>query len=375
MPHRHHINPPLSIYRKIAFSFIVLTVILIGVVFYFTLSYSYITITPRAKEVSTDFNFIMVEDASAQKPEEGIFAGKIINETLSGEKEFIATGSQQVSSEFIGQVKLFNKLSADQILIVKTRLLSPDGILFRLKNQVGIPGNGSVIADVYPDDLTKTAAVAGTKFTIPGLSQNMQQFVYAEAVSDFLASGQSVKVITQEDLDKAVVSYSDELAQQTVKDADFNMSKILSKEVVSKEFNQKAGDQAVNFKINLKIKVIGVIFDERQVKTFAQKTLDGQVTSDYQLVSDSSGQLIYEIEKTDLANKLVQIKSNIKGMTIISENSQILDRDKLIRMSQQDLKSYLENFDNIEKVEISFFPSWSKKMPFFQDHIIIQVVQ
>ncbi|MCX6744414.1 MAG: hypothetical protein NTX82_02730 [Candidatus Parcubacteria bacterium] len=373
MPQRHHINPPLSIYRKIAFSFIVLTVILIGVVFYFTLSYSYITITPNAKEVSTDFNFIIVEDSNAQKPDEGIFAGQIINQTLGGEKEFDATGSQQVSSEFIGKVKLLNKLSSDQILIVKTRLLSPEGNIFRLKNQVEIPANGSIVTDVYPDDLTKTTATAGTKFTVPGLSQNMQQFISAEAVSDFLASGQMLKVVSQEDLDKAVVSYADELAQQAVKDADDNMAKILSKEVVAKEFSQKAGDQADKLKLKLNIKVIGVIFDENQVKTFAKKTLEGQVTADYQLVSDSSDQLIYEIEKTDLANKLVQIKSNVKGMTVISENSQILDREKLIRMSQDDLKSYLENFDSVEKVEISFFPSWAKKMPFFQDHIIIKV--
>ncbi|MCX6743630.1 MAG: hypothetical protein NT116_05355 [Candidatus Parcubacteria bacterium] len=354
MPHRHHINPPLSIYRKIAFSFIVLTIILIGVVFYFTLSYSYITITPKEKEVSTDFNFIIVEDTD-------------------GEKELDATGSQQVSSEFSGKVKLINKLGATQSLIVKTRLLSPDGTLFRLKNQTEIPAGGSQVADVYPDDPTKTTATNGTKFTIPGLSQNMQQFVYAEADGDFISAGQVFKVVSQEDLDKAVSSYADELAQQALKDADPNMAKILSKEIITKEFSQKAGDQIDKFKIKLNIKVIGVIFDENQVKTFAKKTLDGQVTADYQLISDSSDQLIYEIEKTDLANRLVQIKSNIKGMMIISENSQILDRDKLIRMSQQDLKSYLENFDNIERVDINFFPSWAKKMPFFQDHIIIKI--
>lgn len=375
MHHRRHINPPLSIYRKIAFSFIVLTVIVIGVIFYFTLSYSYITITPNEKEVNTDFNFIIVEDPEAEKSEEGIFSGTIVNQELENEKEFDSTGSFQLSGDFSGKVKLFNKLTQLQTLIVKTRLLSPDGTLFRLKNQVAIPAGGSIETEVYPDDPAKATATMGTKFTIPGLSQNLQSLVYAEAISDFRVSGDTVKVITQDDLDKAVIAYADELAQELVKDTATDKAKILSKEVISKEFSNKVDDQVDKFKLKLRIKVIGVIFDETQVKKYSKQVLDGQVTADYQLISDSSGSLIYEIEKTDLVNRIVQIKSNIKGISIISENSQILDRDKLIRLSQDELKAYLENFDDIASVEISFFPSWAKKMPFFQDHIIIRVVQ
>lgn len=373
MLRKKHINPPLDIYKKIALSFIILTLILIVVIFYFTLSYSYITIFPKNKEIATDYNFIIVEDAAAANPSDGIFTGKIVNQTLEGEKEFAASGTKMLAGDVAGKVKIYNNLSRSQILIATTRLLSPEGIIFRLKSRVEIPSKGTVEAEVYPDDPTKLLALAGTKFTVPGLSPSLQSIVYAEAVEDFKATGQEVKVISQEDMDNALTLYSDELSQQLVKDEDASKMKILSKEVITQEYSHKVGDQIDNFKIKLGIKVIGVIFDDQPVRAFAKKTLEDLVPADQQLISESSDKLVYEIEKTDLVNKIAQVKGNIKGLIVISETSQILDRDKLMGLNLDELKAYLENFEDIEQVEINFFPSWVKKMPFFQDHIIIKV--
>ena len=152
MLRKRHINPPLDIYKKIALSFIVLTLVLIVVIFYFTLSYAYITIFPKNKEVATNFNFIIVEDSVATNVSDGIFIGKIINQTLEGEKEFPTSGSTILTGDTAGKVKITNNLSTSQILIINTRLLSPDGILFRLKNRVEVPANGTLETEVYPDD-------------------------------------------------------------------------------------------------------------------------------------------------------------------------------------------------------------------------------
>ncbi|OGY42068.1 MAG: hypothetical protein A2Y67_03250 [Candidatus Buchananbacteria bacterium RBG_13_39_9] len=375
MAHKRHINPPLNIYRKIALSFIILTIILIGVIFYFTLSYSYISITPKEEAVNSDFNFIIVEDDKAVNSEEGIFIGKIINETFEGEKEFAATGAKQLVGEMAGTVEIFNKLSVNQSLIINTRLLSPEGILFRLKNRVDVPAGKSIKTDVYPDDLSKTVATAGTKFTLPGLSPNLQQLIYAAAVNDFKVAGQEVKVISAEDLDNSVNSLGDELAQQLIKDEDVNKAKILNKEILSKEFSNKVDDQTDKFTTKISIKVIGVIFDEQPAKDYAKKILGASIPADKQLMANNSDKMVYQLDNTDLVNKIAQIKGNIKGIMIISENSQILDKDKLSRLSSDELKAYLENFNEIEKVEIKYFPSWMKKMPFFKDHIIIQLIK
>ena len=226
------INPPLNIYKKIALSFIILTLLLIAVIFYFTLSYAYITIYPAEQEVKTDFNFVIVEDAELVDAKEGIFIGQIVNETLEGEKTFTTTGTKQVFEDVVGEVKIINNLSRDQILVATTRLLTPDGILFRLQNRVNVPGRGSLIAEVYADDPSKPLAKAGTKFTIPGLSQSLQELVYAETDKDFKAEGVTVKAISQAEVDQAIESLAKDLAQQVFKEENVSKTKILTKEII-----------------------------------------------------------------------------------------------------------------------------------------------
>ncbi|MCX6740729.1 MAG: hypothetical protein NTZ49_05910 [Candidatus Parcubacteria bacterium] len=374
MTHRHHINPPLNIYRKIALGFIVITAILIGVIFYFALSYAYITVYPKSQEVNTDFNFIVVENPQNVNLEEGIIVGKIINEELEDERTFPSTGTKiLMDNDIVGRVRITNNLTKSQALVATTRLLTADNILFRLKNRVDIPAKSSIEAEVYADDPSQPLSKSGTKFTIPGLSSALQILVYAEAISDFNASGQPVLVVSQEDLDKALALMSDELAQKSIKDIPAETAKVLSKEIISQEFSNKVGDQVNNFKIKLKLRVKGVTFNQGDVKKFSQKALQSIIPTDKQVVADNSDKLIIELDKIDTTNRLAQLKSNVKGVVIISENSQILDRDKLIRLKLDEIKAYLENFEDIEKVEISFFPKWVKKMPFFQDHIIIRV--
>lgn len=374
MPSRKKsINPPLHVYKKLAISFVVLTLILIAVIFYFTLSYAYVTVYPKPQEVSTDFNFLIAEDESLQNEKEGLFKGEIINQTFEGEKKVATTGTKNIYTDVVGKVKIINDLSSDQILIQKTRLLTPDGILFRIRDRVTVPGGGSIETFVYPDDSTKPLATVGTKFTLPGLSESLQKLIYAEALDDFSAEGVKIKAIAQGEFEQAVAAYSKELAQQVFAEDNADKVKILTQEVIDKQFSNKLGDEVDEFTVKLKVKVIGVMFDGEPVRNFAKQALESVLNIDKELLSDTSDQLIYEVENYDLDNKLVKVKSSVKGIAIISENSDILDRNKLIKLKLDEIKAYLENFDDIEKVEVGFFPSWLKKIPRFQDHIIIKI--
>lgn len=370
---RHAINPPLNIYKKLALSFIVLTAILLGIIFYFTFSYAYITITPKSQDIATDFNFVIVEDDAAVNVDEGIFLGKIVNQEVSGNKTVDATGSKPVSGETVGMVKIFNNQARAQTLIATTRLLTAENALYRIKNRVVIPAKSSIETEVYPDDANQPLVTAGTKFMVPGLSQSMQKVVYAEAINDFKLAGQMLKAVTQEDLNNGLAVLSDELAQKLFTDDESGKVKILSKEVLEKSFSKNTGDIADNFTVSLKMKVVGVIFDDKPVKDFAVKVLEGMVAGDKQVVNTNSENLIYEVEKYDLDNKSAQIKSNIKGQVILSENSPILEKENLIKLNSDELRAYLQNFEDIQSVDINFFPSWMKKMPSFTDHIIIRI--
>ncbi|MDD5341229.1 MAG: hypothetical protein PHC97_02195 [Patescibacteria group bacterium] len=371
---RHAINPPLNIYKKLALSFIVLTAILLGVIFYYSFSYAYITIFPNAQNIATDFNFIIVQDTKAVNEAEGVFLGKIINQTVEGQKTYNSTGSAAVSKGVVGTVKITSTLSRAQILIATTRLLASDNTLYHIKDRVVVPKTGSIEVTVYPDKPDQALAKAGTKFTIPGLSKDLQQIITGEAVADFNAQT-TVKVVSQKDIDDAVAALTNELSQKAIAAEDADKTQLLQKIVLEKSLNHKAGDEAGSFVLNLAVKVDGAVFDDKPVKDFAIHALASMVPEDKKLSQTNGDNLSYELEKIDLKNNSAQVKSNINGKIVISENSPILAKDKLMKLSVSQLQTYLENFSDIQKVEITFFPSWLKKMPSFADHIIIRISQ
>ena len=368
------INPPMNIYKKIAISFIVLTLILIGVIFYFTLSYAYIDIYPAKSEANTDFTFIITEDQETEKIEDGIFVGEVVNEIYEGEKVFKTTGTKTVFSDIVGEVIVYNDLQTEQSLVATTRLLTADNELYRIKEQIRIPANQSVKVQVYAGEGTDLVNIKDkTKFTVPGLSENLQKYVYAEAAGDFNALGTQIKAISEEEQKQALEIYAQELADQIFTAENADKMKILSKEILSREFSNQVGEEVDEFSLKLEVKVVGVIFDEEIVKKFAVKMLEGQIPLDKELVAITTDSFIYEIDNYDLDNNLAQVKSNIGGVSVISENSPLIDKDKLINLSFDEIEAYLENLEDIEKVEVKFYPQFIKKIPFFQDHIIIRI--
>jgi hypothetical protein len=373
--HKHSINPPLNIYKKIALSFIVLTLLLIAVIFYFTLTYAYINVYPKPQEISTPFNFIITSSDNLKNDQEGIFAGQVISQTVSGEKQLATTGTVSLPGSIVGQVRILNNLSKNQTLIATTRLLTADNILYRIKNRVDVPAKGSIVTDVYPDDATKPLAKSGTVFTIPGLDKNLQAYITGEATADFKTGGTVVKAISQTEMNKAADDFASELSKQLVNDDNSGKVSIITNQILEKTFDQKAGDQVDSYKLNLKINVVGVVFDGQTVKDYAAKVLESLVPTDKQLITVDTEALNYKIEKFDLKNKLAQLSGSIKGTTALNEDSPVLDRNNFAKMSFDQIKAYLENFEEIDRVDISSFPSFVKSLPYFQDHIIIRIVK
>src|SRR5680860_606689 len=179
-------SPPLHVYRRIATTFIAITIVLVFVIFYFTLTYAFVSIKPNPQEASYDYNITVTEDESKADLEKGVFAGTIINQEVQAERVFASTGQRSVVSEATGRVVISSTHSRAQPLVRTTRLLTSDNVLFRISESVVVPPGESVEVDVYQDDPEEPVSVkADDKFTIPGLNIDLQEIIYAEALSDF----------------------------------------------------------------------------------------------------------------------------------------------------------------------------------------------
>src|SRR3989339_722163 len=120
----------LKIYQRIAVAFVFATFFLLVAVLYLSISRATITITPTPKIVSIDADVQVV----AAPSEAGELSGIVLNERLSASKIYVlpSEGASAVEAKAGGTVTLINETNTDQPLVATTRLLSEEGVLFRI---------------------------------------------------------------------------------------------------------------------------------------------------------------------------------------------------------------------------------------------------
>lgn len=100
-----------------------------------------------------------------------------VERTVSGSYEHEATAVDGIAE---GTFELVNETGNAQVLVATTRLLSEDGVLFRLKDRVSVPAGGRITATAAADQPGASGNVGPGRFTIPGLSTAQQSVIYAE---------------------------------------------------------------------------------------------------------------------------------------------------------------------------------------------------
>lgn len=244
---------------------------------------------------------------------------RVIETDVAATQTFPATGKGPAPGTggiAIGTLKLINKTSQPMSLIVKTRCLSKDGVLFRLKGPATIPANGSVEAEVYADQPGPSGDIGPTTFTIPGLSADVQKVVYAESSGRMSGggSGETAKAVTADDVSKAKTVLADRLKAEAMDNLKAMAAKtelVLAELVTSQELSGKApaaGTVSADFslKLSLRFRALLVPTDEIDKLLADQLKLKlpaGAVIADYGL-----GQAQYTVEAYDPATDLAEVR-------------------------------------------------------------------
>lgn len=367
-------SPPLDIYRKIATFFIVVTIVLVGVIFYFTLTYAFVTIVPNEQLVKYDTNITVSTDKIKEDIEKGVFNGSIIKQELTAKDTFTATGHKSFQKNVKGRVVIISTNNKDQALIKTTRLLTDKNVLFRLSENVIVPANGRVETDVYPDNVDLPVDVAaGTKMTIPGLRQEMQLLIYAQALQAFEGESVEVTYVTNEDIDKAIATLTDKLTAQVTSAVPAETKLVLKTEVISKEVSALADQQVDKFTVNLKSGFTGVVMSKDTIDSYIVRMVETSLSDELQLNKVDQTATKFEIESVDADNLTAHLKAHIEASMILRKDATILAKDKMVKLSKGELISYLQNFKEIKSADVRFFPFWVHKVPSFTDHIIIEI--
>jgi hypothetical protein len=366
-------------YKKLLLGFVIVTVILIIVVLYFSASRAVISVKASSTKVSTDFVSDIATDGGLSYPD--MIQGVLFETEIEDSVVEKSTGSVVLEGDSIGKVTLINTRDEEQVLVKTTRLLTPDNILLRLSERVTIPAGSEIEANVYADDADAFTKLDPTTFIIPGLWEGLQDKVYAKSTNILQNSGDIVKSIDEIDLTKAketvnrqIVELANTEFRTTLPNQEYKIL-VVSKKILSESSEGQVGDHLNEFKLTMKMKLVLLGIDNEDILKLGGDRLTQVVSEDRELVNLNLNNFTYNIQNYDDNDKTVTLKVHIEGDAVIKSDSPIFDRSKLAGLSPKGVELYLANFNEIESAIVELSPFWVKKVPRLKDHIDIVIVE
>lgn len=364
-------------YRQIAFTFIGAAIVVLLGLIYFSLSQAVILVKPSLETVTADFNVLVKADTD--KTSEGISARLVLTEVnleKTASAELLAEGEPQLAT---GTVTLINNSTRPQPLVATTRVLSEEGILFRLDEGTTVPANGRVDAAVSADQPGKSGEIGPTRFTIPGLNAARQQEVYAESAEAMMNGTRPIYKVTQTAIDQAVEQATDSLVQLAIDQLEAEVvdtSRLLEGvhevEILSQEVDAELEAEQEEFLVTMTARVAFVAAEEAQLLELAQNQLYATTNIGYELSSSDEGSFTYDIASYDGNAEQAQLHIVLEGQRRISSNNPILDTSNFVGQYPHQVQETLEADSGIERAEVQLRPFWLRKVPRLVDHIYVQ---
>jgi hypothetical protein len=361
---------PLRLYRNIALTFILAAIILAIVIGYFAFVQVTIFIVSNQENINDSLIFDVYDQTKNTTVNGNAVLGLVKKASMTVAKNFPATGIDVVGEEAVGTATIISSYDKNQPLVATTRLLTPDGKLFRIKETVNVPAGGSVVVPIYADQPSKDMAVGPTRFTIPGLWAGLQDKIYAQSDQPIVYQQKAKKHITSEDIANSIV----DLKQEALKKAQAEASSTegLNKVIISvdeatikDQTDAKIGVEQDNFDASMSVDVTIVAFNEEKVKTLAKQKFILSLPENKEVVSFSDNNIGYTLNNSDWERGVATLNASYVGKTTLKNNSNIIDVNKVLGLNKDQLKAYLTSLPDVAGYEIKFTPSWLWKVPQF----------
>lgn len=369
--------PSVRLYRRIAAGFLSVTAILLVVVLY--LATVQATIQVKTQEEAVEREFVARVATEPQSSED--VPGAIFVSTKEETRTFVAEGDgEEIPAKASGVVTIHNESASAQPLIATTRLLSEEGVLFRIVEGVTVPAGGTVQVEARADQEGKEGEIAPSRFTIPGLNATKQEVIYATSEQAMVGGTILRKVITVEDLDGAQEELADELeAALDIEWRDQISGQLdgvtIIREVLDKRSDTEPGSEVGTFAISTIIRFTGIYYDSNRLKQIAELKLQEHVPSGQVLARVNEDEMIIAHNRNDVENGTAHFDITVPGVAVLKTTADVLDKENLVGLTAAEAESFLENNETIRDAIVELKPFWVRKIPRLQDHITIEILE
>ena len=367
------VDQPGRFYKLVALTFLAITLVLFGVIVFMSSKRAEIVITtkPEAVDVTTS---IAVNDDDALRS----ISGSVASTTVDGTHTYTPTGHREEPGTSRGTVTIYNETSLDQPLVATTRLLTAEGVLFRLDNRVLVPAGGSVETPVYADEDGPASDIPASDFTIPGLNQTKQSVIYAKSTTAMAGGTKKVGIVSQDDIDKATKLLLAEL-QENAREALSGTAEgtVAVFDVLDSEVgvDVSVGDEVSEFVATGEASVVGVFFAQEDVLALASDVLMSRAIDDAEYIEPSDAPPAVTLAEYDATNGAALLDVTYTGRATINPESKQLTKMMFYGKTKDEVRRYLLSLDHVYGVDVSLRPAWTQSVPHVAEHVDIVVKQ
>lgn len=369
-------EPSVGFYRTIAVSFLVVTLVLLGVIIFFTSKKATIVVVAK-----TDNKNVTLDISVAKQKTNGLsIAGLVTTTEFKWSQKYFPTGNKTTNGLAVGTVTLYNQTGAAQTLVKTTRLLTPSGVLFRLSDRVIVPANGQVTVSVYADQPGASGNIGPSKFTIPGLNEEKQKVIYADSSKDMSGGVRTVGVLSADDLKSAEADYIEKVKQAIDSSLPQNGSfkqKLIFVSSHNVTADRKAGEEVTEFNLSGTSTVVVVFYNSDDLKSVLGKEISSRIDAGTEKVLSVSKEPQVSLASYDLEKQTARFSVYQDVLVTLDANADKLAAANFFGKSKDEIERYVFGLGHVVGVDVKFSPSWMRSAPAVADRIqvIIKNVQ
>ncbi len=368
--------PSVRLYRQIAALFLIVTVGMLSVVLYLATVKAEVRVETVEEQVSAEFFGTVATEPQGNED----IPGALFVETIEETRVFEVSGEgTEVPANAHGIVTLFNETGSAQPLVVTTRLLSEDGVLFRIVEGVTVPAQGSVQVEARADVIGRGGEIAPARFTIPGLSASKQEVIYATSDSKMIGGLEVRRVVTAEDLEASQAELVHGIEQSL--DAKWRDGLtgqldgvLFQTDTIEKRSDTEPNTETGSYTVSTIVKVTGVYYDSTRLDRITSTKLREHVASGQVLSEEGGNRTTVSLEEADTETGTARLSVAVEGSAVLQATSDLLDRDNLVGLTAPEAEAFLEENETIRNAEVELFPFWVNRIPRLKDHIYIEIV-
>lgn len=369
-----------------------------------------VSVVPRQETITYTSNIVLVLSGSSASAPSHVRTLPMVPVSVSVTKTIMF---DQISEEFVGtaaetSMLITNNSDEDYSLKKGTRLTNQAGMVFRLKQAVGIPAHSTSRTgakadpqDIYGQTVGERGNLpAGVRWDFPGLSTEERKSVYATNVTPS-AGGRTAtrKVLQPKDLKAASETLKTQLLAEaktiseerrqawTMQHASGTLEFLRKDDVIKKTFTgfvlptNQLGKPVQSIQVSGTLVYTMYGYDISSVLSLLKQDIEGHAVEGKRVLFDSltSDRLRVYIIDFDDNLSWIKITADLLGLQEF-----ILDpltptgarfgkrvRETVAGLPKTEAERIVRNFAEVERVSIRLWPPWAQRVPEIPSNISI----